>query len=139
MLQITPELSIPLAEIEITATRAQGAGGQHVQKTSSAVHLRFDVMASSLPDDCKQRLLLIADQRTSKDGVIVIKGQEHRSQEQNREAVLERLRLLIARAAVPPRLRKATRPSRSVKRQRVDAKTRRGAVKTLRGKPDEPG
>ncbi len=137
MLAITDSLSLPLAEISLSATRSQGAGGQHVNKTSSAIHLRFDINASSLPDELKVRLLKIADQRTTVEGVIVIKAQQHRSQEQNREAALERLRLLIAKAAHIPRLRRATKPSRNAKAKRVDTKTQRGRVKTLRRSVDD--
>ncbi len=132
MLVINEALSLPLAEIDLSATRSQGAGGQHVNKTSSAIHLRFDIAASSLPDALKARLLAKADQRTTQDGVIVIKAQQHRSQEQNREAALERLRLLIEKAAHVPTVRRATRPTRSSVRKRVDGKTLRGRVKTLR-------
>lgn len=132
MLVITPTLSLPLEEIELSATRSQGAGGQHVNKTSSAVHLRFDVLASSLPEDCKQRLLARGGQYLSKEGVVVIKAQQHRSQEQNREAALERLRKLIEAASLVPTVRRATKPSRAAKRKRVDAKVQRGRVKTLR-------
>lgn len=134
MLQITPHLLLPLSEVECTAMRAQGAGGQKVNKTSSAVHLRFDILASSLPDDCKQRLLKVSDQRMTKDGVIVIKAQEHRTQDQNRAAALERLRELIQLAAVPPRKRKATKPSRGSKLRRMDSKKQRGKLKSLRGR-----
>lgn len=137
MLVITDTLTLPLAEISLSATRSQGAGGQHVNKTSSAIHLRFDITASSLPDAVKERLLKLADQRTTLAGVIVIKAQQHRSQEQNREAALERLRLLIAKAALIPRPRRATKPSRSAKRARVDTKTQRGRVKTLRSSVDD--
>lgn len=137
MLVITETLHLPLAEIALSATRSQGAGGQHVNKTSSAIHLRFDIAASSLPDALKERLLKIADQRTTLDGVIVIKAQQHRSQEQNREAALERLRLLIAKAAHIPRVRRATKPTRSSKIKRVDSKTQRGRVKTLRRSVDD--
>jgi ribosome-associated protein len=137
MLQITPHLNLPLSEIEFSAIRAQGAGGQKVNKTSSAMHLRFDILASSLPEGCKQRLLKISDQRTTKDGVIVIKAQEHRTQDQNRAAALDRLRALIHRAATPPHVRKATKPSRSAKRKRMDSKTLRGKLKSLRGKISE--
>lgn len=137
MLQITDTLSLPLEQISLSATRSQGAGGQHVNKTSSAIHLRFDIQASSLPEELKQRLLKIADQRTTVDGVVVIKAQQHRSQEQNREAALERLRLLIAKAAHLPRTRRATKPSRSAKAKRVDSKTQRGRVKTLRRSVDD--
>ncbi|MDO9453271.1 MAG: alternative ribosome rescue aminoacyl-tRNA hydrolase ArfB [Stagnimonas sp.] len=137
MLVITESLSLPLAEIALSATRSQGAGGQHVNKTSSAIHLRFDISASSLPDALKERLLKIADQRTTVEGVIVIKAQQHRSQEQNREAALERLRLLIAKAAHVPRVRRATKPTRSSKVKRVDSKTQRGRVKVLRRSVDD--
>lgn len=137
MLQITDTLSLPLEQISLSATRSQGAGGQHVNKTSSAIHLRFDIQASSLPEELKQRLLKIADQRTTVDGVVVIKAQQHRSQEQNREAALERLRLLIAKAAHVPRTRRATKPSRGAKAKRVDSKTQRGRVKTLRRSVDD--
>jgi len=137
VLQITDTLSLPLEQITLSATRSQGAGGQHVNKTSSAIHLRFDIQASSLPEELKQRLLKIADQRTTVDGVVVIKAQQHRSQEQNREAALERLRRLIAKAAHVPRTRRATKPSRSAKAKRVDSKTQRGRVKTLRRSVDD--
>ena len=137
MLLITEHLSLPLEQISLSATRSQGAGGQHVNKTSSAIHLRFDIKASTLPDELKERLLKIADQRTTVDGVVVIKAQQHRSQEQNREAALERLRLLIARAAHIPRTRRATKPTRSSQVKRVDGKTQRGRVKTLRRSVDD--
>ena len=132
MLSITPRLSIPLDEIEFSAVRSQGAGGQNVNKTSTAAHLRFDVHASSLPDDCKARLLAQRDQRISNDGIIVIKAQASRSLEQNRNDALERLRDLIARAVVVPRKRKATKPTRASKLRRLDGKTKRGALKASR-------
>lgn len=129
---ISATLALPLAEIELSAIRSQGAGGQKVNKTSSAVQLRFDVMASSLPEDVKARLLERSDRRISSDGVIVIKAQQHRKQEQNLDAALERLRELIAAAEPAPRVRRATRPSKSAKRRRTDDKTRRGRIKSLR-------
>lgn len=132
VLRLTPWLAIPLAQIELSAVRAQGAGGQHVNKTSSAIHLRFDVRASALPADCQQRLLARRDQRLSTEGVIVIKAQQHRSQEANREAALERLRALLVVALHAPRARKATRASKAVKARRTDDKARRGRVKALR-------
>lgn len=134
LLAISERLSIPMSELEWTAVRAQGAGGQHVNKTSSAIHLRFDIRASSLPDAVKQRLLDRGDQRLSKDGVLVLKAQQSRSQEQNRIDAIERLRVLLADAAHPPKTRRATKPSRSSKRQRVDNKVLRGRVKAARGK-----
>jgi ribosome-associated protein len=132
MLIIRPGLSLPLDDVQIEAIRAQGAGGQNIHKTASAVHLRFDVLRSSLPDEIKQRLLARADRRLSKDGVVVIKAQQFRSLEQNRDAALARLAEVIRAAAQVPRTRKATRPTMSSQRKRVDEKTRRGRVKTLR-------
>jgi len=134
MLEITQRICIPEEEIAIVAIRAQGAGGQNVNKVASAVHLRFDVQASSLPEAVRARLLRLADRRISKNGVIVIKAQEHRTFEKNREAARQRLAQLIRRSALPTKKRKPTRPSRSAARRRVDRKTRRGRVKQLRRK-----
>ncbi|MBL6752127.1 MAG: aminoacyl-tRNA hydrolase [Nevskia sp.] len=133
MLQITGRLAVPLEEIELSATRSQGAGGQNVNKTSSAMHLRFDIGASSLPGEVKQRLLGRHDRRITAEGVVVIKAQQFRSQEQNRAAALERLRELLASATVVPRKRKATRPTAGSQRRRLDSKTRHARTKALRG------
>lgn len=134
MREPVPTIAIPAGEIQISAVRAQGAGGQNVNKVSSAVHLRFDIRASSLPEFCKERLLASRDQRISKDGVLVIKAQQHRSLERNREEALIRLHELVARAALVVPKRKPTKPTRSSRRKRLESKARRGQVKKLRGR-----
>ncbi|SLM47536.1 conserved hypothetical protein [Nitrospira japonica] len=132
MLQISSHVIIPDSEIEIHAVRSQGAGGQHVNKVSSAIHLRFDIAASSLPPFYKEALLKLHDHRISSDGMITIKAQEHRSQEQNREGALTRLRVLIQSVAIPRKKRRATKPTRTSKERRMDSKTKRGRLKELR-------
>jgi len=132
MLQISSYVVIPDSEIEVHAVRSQGAGGQHVNKVSSAIHLRFDIAASSLPPFYKHALLTVNDHRISGDGVITIKAQEHRSQEQNREAALNRLCSLIQSVAIPRKKRKLTKPTKTSKQRRLDTKTKRGRLKSLR-------
>lgn len=133
-LKISTQVSIPLAEIQFQAIRAQGAGGQNVNKVSSAIHLRFDVGASSLPDSYKESLAKLSDQRITTDGIVVIKAQRFRSLEKNREDALERLRELVRAAGTTRKRRKPTKPTRSSQKKRVDSKTRRGQLKSQRAR-----
>jgi len=133
----SPRIELRESEVEFIAIRAQGAGGQNVNKVSNAIHLRFDIAASSLPEEIKERLLQLRDQRISADGVVIIKAQAHRSLDRNRVQAAVRLRELIARAAFIPTPRRPTRPTRGSQIRRVDSKVKRGAVKLLRGRVDE--
>ncbi|MBD2436348.1 alternative ribosome rescue aminoacyl-tRNA hydrolase ArfB [Nostoc sp. FACHB-110] len=132
MLQISNKIIIPDSELEISAIRSQGAGGQNVNKVATAIHLRFDIEASSLPAFYKQQLLKLNDRRITQEGVVVIKAQEHRSQEKNREEALQRLKQLILSAVVLPEIRFPTKPTRGSQKKRLDSKTKRGQIKSMR-------
>jgi ribosome-associated protein len=132
MLHISSHVSIPDSEIQIHAIRSQGAGGQHVNKVSTAIHLQFDIRASSLPPFYKEALLTLKDHRISADGIVTIKAQQHRTQERNREAALERLRQLIHGVTIPRKVRRATKPTKASVNRRIEGKKKQGRLKTLR-------
>ncbi len=137
MLKISRQIIIPENEIEMHAVASQGSGGQNVNKVASAIHLRFDIHASSLPDSVKERLLNLNDQRITQEGVVVIKSQQYRTQERNRDEALKRLRTLIQSTMATRRKRKPTKPTRTSKEKRLKEKTRRGQIKSLRGKVND--
>ena len=134
MIAVTQSTSIPIEEVELTAIRASGPGGQNVNKVSSAVHLRFNILQSSLPEFYQQRLMALRDQRITKEGIIIIKAQQYRSWDKNRAEAIQRLKLLLQSVATLPKARKATKPSRSSQRKRLDKKALHGQKKALRSK-----
>ena len=136
MLVIKPHITIPISELQLDAIRSQGAGGQNVNKVSTAIHLRFDINNSSLPDFYKQRLLATKDQKINKDGVIIIKAQRFRTQEKNKEDALDRLKALILKATEISKQRRPTKATKGSQRRRMDRKTKHGKTKSLRSKPD---
>lgn len=137
MISLSATVELDESELDISAIRSQGAGGQNVNKVSSAVHLRFDIQASSLPDFYKARLLQFRDARISKDGIVVIKAQQYRTQEKNREDAIARLVQMIQAATVVEKARRPTKPTKASQKRRVDAKTQRGKIKSLRGRVDD--
>lgn len=137
MLKISRQIAIPENEIELHAVASQGSGGQNVNKVASAIHLRFDIRASSLPDSVKERLLNLNDQRITQEGVVVIKSQQYRTQERNRDEALKRLRTLIQSTMATQRKRKPTKPTKTSKEKRLKEKTRRSQIKNLRGKVND--